>query len=50
MDQIKDIRTTIPREMGARSLDWEDSLDVEMAICSSILAWKTPWTKEPGGL
>ena len=36
--------------MWARSLDWEDPLDVEMATCSSILAWKIPWTEEPGGL
>ena len=36
--------------MRARSLDWEDPLDVEMATCSSILAWKIPWTEEPVGL
>ena len=29
---------------------WEDPLKEEMATCSSILAWKIPWTKEPGGL
>ena len=27
-----------------------DPLDKEMATLSSILAWKTPWTEEPGGL
>ena len=32
------------------SLVWEDSLEKEMATCSSILAWKIPWTEEPGGL
>ena len=26
------------------------ALEKEMATCSSILAWKTPWTQEPGGL
>ena len=26
------------------------SLEEEMATCSSILAWKTPWTEEPDGL
>ena len=31
-------------------LCWEDPLEQEMVICSSILAWKIPWTKEPGGL
>ena len=32
------------------SLNWEDSLEEEMAIHSSILAWRIPWTEEPGGL
>ena len=31
-------------------LGWEDPLEEEMATHSSILAWKTPWTEEPGGL
>ena len=29
---------------------WEDSLEKEMATHSSILAWRIPWTDEPGGL
>ena len=29
---------------------WEDLLEKEMATHSSILAWRIPWTKEPGGL
>ena len=29
---------------------WEDLLEKEMAIHSSILAWRIPWTKEPDGL
>ena len=29
---------------------WEDPLEEEMATHPSILAWKIPWTKEPGGL
>ena len=33
-----------------RSLVWEDPLEKEMAIHSSILAWRIPWTEEPGGL
>ena len=33
-----------------RSLVWEDPLEEEMAPYSSILAWETPWTEEPGGL
>jgi len=31
-------------------LGWEDPLEKEMATHSSILAWRTPWTEEPGGL
>ena len=34
----------------ARSLDQQDPLEKEMATQSSIRAWKTPWTEEPGGL
>ena len=33
-----------------RSLGWEDPLEEEMIIHSSILAWRIPWTEEPGGL
>ena len=33
-----------------QSLGWEDPLEKEMATPSSILAWKIPWTEEPGGL
>ena len=33
-----------------RSLGWEDPLEKGMATHSSILAWETPWTEEPGGL
>ena len=36
--------------MWVRSLGWEESLEEEMATHSSILAWKTPWTEEPGEL
>ena len=31
-------------------LGWEDPLEKEMAIHSSIPAWEIPWTEEPGGL
>ena len=33
-----------------RSLHGEDPLEEEMVTHSSILAWETPWTEEPGGL
>ena len=37
-------------ETWVRSLGWEDPLEKEMATHSSILAWRIPWTEEPGGL
>ena len=37
-------------ETQIRSLTWKDSLKKRMATFSSILAWKIPWTEEPGGL
>ena len=37
-------------EIQVRSLGWEDPLEKEMAIHSSILAWRIPWTEEPGRL
>ena len=37
-------------ETWVRSLGWEDPLEKGMATHSSILAWKIPWTEEPGGL
>ena len=39
-----DYETWIP------SLGWEDALEKEMEAHSSILAWRTPWTEEPGGV
>ena len=36
--------------MRLRSLGWEDPLEEGMATLSSILAWRIPWTEEPGGL
>ena len=37
-------------ENWVRSLGWEDPLEKEMATHSSTLAWKIPWTEEPGRL
>ena len=34
-------------ETQLRSLGWEDPLEKEMAIHSSTIAWKIPWTEEP---
>ena len=38
------------QEMQVMSLGWEDPLKKEMATHSSILAWRIPWTEEPGRL
>ena len=38
------------QETWVRFLGQEDPLEKEMATHSSILAWKIPWTEEPGGL
>ena len=38
------------QETWVQSLGQEDPLEKEMATCSSILAWRIPWTEEPGRL
>ena len=38
------------QETWVQSLGWEDLLEKEMATHSSTLAWKIPWTEEPGRL
>ena len=45
---IKHLSTAL--ETRVQCLGWEDPLEMEMAIHSSILAWKIPWTEEPGRL
>ena len=37
-------------ETWVQSLGWKDPLENEMATHSSILAWRIPWTEEPGEL
>ena len=37
------------QETQVQSLGLEDALEKEMATHSSILAWRIPWTEEPGG-
>ena len=39
-----------PEETQIRSLSQEDPLEEGMPTHTSILAWRTPWTEEPGGL
>ena len=43
-------RLPIMQETWVRSLGQEDPLKKEMATHSSILAWRIPWSEEPGGL
>ena len=38
------------QETQVQSVGWEDPLEKGMATHSSILAWRIPWTEEPGGL
>ena len=37
-------------ETRVQSLSWEDPLEKRMATHSNVLAWRIPWTEEPGGL
>ena len=39
-----------PQEVQVQSLGWEDPLEKEIVAHSSILAWRIPWTEQPGGL
>ena len=45
--QVKNLPAV--REMWVCSRGQEDSLEKEMTIHSNILAWRIPWTEEPGG-
>ena len=48
---VKKKKICLPmQEMQVLSLGWEDPLEKKMATPSSILAWRIPWTEEPGGL
>ena len=43
-------RLSTRQETQVQALGWEDPLEKEMAIHSSTIAWKIPWTEEPGRL
>ena len=43
-------RLSTVRKTQVRALGWEDILEKEMTIHSSTIAWKIPWTEEPGRL
>ena len=40
----------VMQETWIQSLSWENPLEEGMPTHSSVLAWKIPWTEEPGGL
>ena len=42
--------STAMKETQVQSLGWEDPMEKGMATHASILAWRIPWTEEPGGL
>ena len=46
--KVKSLRAM--QETRVRSLGWEDPLEKGMTTHPSILAWRIPWTEEPGGL
>ena len=46
--RVKNLPAT--QEIPVHSLGWEDPLEMEMATHSSTLAWRIPWTEEPGRL
>ena len=50
--QVAQVIKNLPlmQETWVGSLGWEDPLEKGMATHSSILAWRIPWTEEPGGL
>ena len=43
-------RLSTMRETQVQAMGWEDPLEKDMAIHSSTIAWKSPWTEEPGRL
>ena len=45
---VKNLPAT--REIWVQTLDWKDSQEKEMTTYSSIVAWRIPWTEEPGEL
>ena len=46
----QEVKNPAMQETGVLSVAWEDPLEEEMATYYSILAWKIPWTEEPGWL
>ena len=49
-NRLSDEESPAKQETWVQSLGRKDPLEKEMATHSSILAWRIPWTEEPGGL
>ena len=49
---VKNLVKNLPavQETWVQSVGWKDPLEKGVATHSSILAWRIPWTEEPGGL
>ena len=47
---VAQMKLSAMQETWVWSLGWEDPLEEEMDTHFSILAWRIPWTEEPGGL
>ena len=48
--EAQEVGTLAMQQTWVQSLDWEDPLEKEMTIHFRILAWRIPWTEEPGGV
>ena len=48
--EVKNLPAIQEMQMFVVSFHQEDPLEEEMATCSSILAWRIPWTEKPSGL
>ena len=44
-----DAKESAMKETQVQSLGWEDPLEKKMATQSNVVAWRIPWTEEPGG-
>ena len=48
--RVKSLLEVLETQVQSLSLDWQDPLEKWMATHSTILAWRIPWTEEPGVL
>ena len=50
LDSLKKKNLPATQDTWIQSLGWEDPLEKRMTTHTSILAWRNPWTEEPGGI